>query len=509
MSVRLAGTLVSGAMLGKVLGFAREIEMARLLGANIVADSFRGALTAVLLPVVPIQSDMLPSVLIPLHRAWREQGDPARRSAALAFLLTLLASVIALAVYLLADPWVGLLVGGFGAQARALTVRFVEVMSLAIPASVLSACLSAIEIAVGRSRIAAARASIQNLSMMIGIAVMALTGQPLAIPWSFVIAFNVIAAYGASRLWIEGVLTAKGLHPQMLAEVAATFYRRFRPVLAVPLAEQGNYLVERLLASDAAIGTLASLDYARTLTESAFYLISQPIGYIVLTRAPGEPHMVGAQVERLSQRLLAVALPASVFIAVFAPDIVRVVFARGAFDAHAVALTAGALRGISFGLWAATLGWVLVRMVNVAGRNGAASLIIVSAYAANAVANLAGVPALGTLGLGLGEAARGVVLLAGTALTLGCGRLILRCLLRAAPFAAILAGVGASICVGIHGSLPRLAVGIPVFGLATVIWLAVHLPDQTRRVAGFMRPSRRLAALPAAVRPEAMRRTTR
>jgi putative peptidoglycan lipid II flippase len=507
LSARLAGTLISGAMLGKALGFAREVEMARLLGANIVADSFRGALTAVLLPVAPVQSDMLPSVLIPLHRDWREEGCAAQRSAAVAFLLTLVATVVAVAVFALAAPWVGVLVGGFGAHAQALTVSFVRVMSLAIPASVLSACLSSVEIAVGRSRIAAARASVQNLSMMAGIAIMAATGQALAIPWSFAVAFNLVAAYGALRLWREGEITFAGLRPRALVDVGATFCRRFRPLLAIPLADQGNILLERVLASGAAVGTLASLDYARALTESAFYLISQPIGYVVLTRAPREPHLLRAEVERLAQRLLAFALPASVFIALFATDIVRVVYARGAFDAHAVGLTAGALRGISVGLWATTLGWVLVRLVNAAGRNGAASAVVVSAYAANALVNVAAVPTLGTLGLGLGEATRGLVLLGGTAAALGCGGIVLRCLARAAPAAAALACAGLAVCAVLDGSLARLAVAAPVFGVATAAWLALHMPDQVRGIAQALRRPRR-AAVPAGAGIDAMQSTT-
>jgi putative peptidoglycan lipid II flippase len=486
LSLRLAGWLVGGAVFGKVLGFAREVEMARLLGANIVADSFRGALTAVLLPVAPVQSDMLPSVLIPLHRSWSEQGDPAPRSAALAILLTLFATLVAVAVYALAAPWVGVLVGQFDAEARALTVQFVRVMSLAIPASVLSACLSSIEIAVGRSRIATIRASVQNLSMMAGIAIMALAGQPLAIPLSFVVAFNLVAAYGAVTLWREGTISAAGLHPGLLAEVGRAFWRRFRSLLAIPLADQGNILLERLLASGIAVGAVASLDYARTLTESAFYLVSQPIGYVVLTRAAGRAHADKADVQRISRVLLAVGVPASVFIAVFASDIVRVVFARGAFDEHAVLLTTGALRGISLGLWASTLGWVLLRMVNATGRNGAAAVIVVTAYAGNALVNLAAVPMLGTLGLGLGEAARGLLLLGGTTAVLACGGLMLRCLARAAAEGAVLACAGVAICAGLDGSWARLAVGVPVFGLAVAALLALHLPELAARIARFI-----------------------
>ncbi len=484
MSLRLAGWLVGGAVFGKVLGFAREVEMARLLGANIVADSFRGALTGVLLPVAPIQSDMLPSVLIPLHRSWSEKGDPAARSAALAILLTLFASLVAAAVFALAAPWVGVLVGQFDAKAQALTVLFVRVMALAIPASVLSACLSSIEIAVGRSRIATIRASVQNLSMMAGIAIMAVAGQPLAIPLSFVIAFNLVAAYGVVALWREGTIKPMGVRPALLAEVGGTFWRRFRPLLAIPIADQGNILLERLLASGIAIGAVASLDYARTLTESAFYLVSQPIGYVVLTRAAGQARASEADIERISRVLLAVGVPASVFIAVFATDIVRVVFARGAFDEHAVLLTTGALRGISLGLWASTLGWVLLRMVNAAGRNGAAAAIVVTAYAANALVNLAAVPVLGTLGLGLGEAARGLLLLGGTTAVLACGGLMLRCLMRAAVEGAVLACVGGVIWAGFDGSWARLAVGAPVFGLAVAALLAWHLPELAARLGG-------------------------
>lgn len=493
MSVRLAGTLISGAVLGKLLGFLREIEMARLVGASLVADSFRGALTAVLLPVAPIQSDSVPSVLIPLHRDWEAAGEAPARSAALALLVTLVGVVAACAVWLLAAPWVGLLVGQFDAEAQALTVRFVRVMSLALPASVLTAVLGSIEIARGRSRIAAIRASVQNIGMMAGIAAMALLGQPLAIGWGFVAAFNLIAAYALLTLRREGALALHGVGPVMLAEVGLVFWRRFRPLLGIPVAEQGNILLERMLASGLAVGALASLDYARTLTETAFYLISQPIGFVVLTRAAGRAHDTKAEVTRISARLLALGLPASLFLVLFAPDVVTVVFARGAFDAHAVLLTAGAMRGIAAGLWAAMLGWVLVRLLNAAGRNGMAAVIVVSAYGANALFNAAAVPLFGTLGLGLGEAMRGLVLLGGTAIALGCVRPVLTCLARAAAITAPLGLAGALLLEWTDTPLLRLLVAVPLFGGASLLWLAVLLPDQRRWVAATLRRPLRLA----------------
>ena len=493
MSARLAGTLISGALLGKLLGFLREIEMARLIGASIVADSFRGALTAVLLPVAPIQSDSVPSVLIPLHREWAAAGETPTRSAALALIVTLLGCAVAIAVSLLAAPWIGLLVGQFDATAQALTISFVRVMSLALPASTVSAVLGSIEIAMGRSRIAAVRASVQNIGLMVGIACMAWFGQPLAIAWGFVISFNLVAVYGLVKLVGDGAITLRGVRPAMLVDVGLVFWRRFRPLLGIPVAEQGNILVERMLASGVAIGALASLDYARTLTETAFYLVSQPIGYVVLTRAAGRTQDVPGEVGRISTRLLALGVPVSVFMVLFATDIVTAVFARGAFDAHAVQLTAGAMRGIAAGLWAAMLGWVLVRLLNASGRNGMAAMIVGSAYGANALFNLILVPRLGTLGLGLGEALRGLVLLGGTAAALGCVAPVLLCIVRAGAITLPLGLAGLLILNFSTGAVAHLLMAAPIFGVATVVWLAVVLPDQRRQLMVFIRRPLRLA----------------
>jgi putative peptidoglycan lipid II flippase len=44
---RFSAILISGALASKVLGFAREVMMAHVLGATLVADSFRTAMAAV------------------------------------------------------------------------------------------------------------------------------------------------------------------------------------------------------------------------------------------------------------------------------------------------------------------------------------------------------------------------------------------------------------------------------------------------------------------------------
>src|SRR5271166_3965724 len=109
---RFTNLLIGGAVIGKLLGFLREVIMAQAIGISIVADSFRGALTAILLPLALFQGDIGPAVLIPLHRQWKAEGQAAQRFASLSALLVTFSIVPAFLVAVFADQWVKLLVGG-------------------------------------------------------------------------------------------------------------------------------------------------------------------------------------------------------------------------------------------------------------------------------------------------------------------------------------------------------------------------------------------------------------
>ena len=385
-AVRMVAFLASGALLGKILGFVRELLMARVFGASLIADSFRGAATAVIMPLIPMQNEGVPAVMIPMHRAWQEQGKAPEYLAALCAGLTAIAASIALAIEAGGSWWVAAIVGRMEPEGQAIALTFVRVMAVWMPASVLLNCLSAAEIATGRSRIAALRPTALNASVMTGIVLYAVTGKLLFLPAAFALSFNVLAIWGVWTLWREGALDPKGLRACTITRVLREFLRRLRPLMAQPLAEQGQVWLERIVASGFAVGTIASIDYARTLTDSAVLLIAQPIGMAVLYKGISANPRAAAL--SLAGPLLAVTVPASVFLAVFATDVVTLIFARGAFDGTAVMLTGGALRGIAFGLWATTLGMILLRFLNNAGRNGRAALILASAYAANAALNL-------------------------------------------------------------------------------------------------------------------------
>eukprot|EP01037_Dinobryon_pediforme_P015535 gene15535-15682_t len=482
----LAILLMLGAILSKGLGFVREISMAHVFGASLIADGFRAAITGTMLPLALLQNESVPTILIPLHRGWQDSGNAPRRFAALTIALTLVGLLIALVVLVLGKLWVGAIVGGFSPEGQAITLDFLQIMALGMPASVMINVLAAGEIALGRSRLTTIRASLLNISVIFGIAVLLLTHWLNALAWAFALAFNGLGFWGVVSLTRDGSLNFRGLRLADVRVAALEFWCKLRPLLAVPVADQGNVWIERVLASRFAIGTVASLDYARTITESAVLFISQPLGLVLLSSAPTSDF--GARMEALARPLLAVALPGSICLGIFAPDVARLVFSRGAFNEIAVQLTGEAMRGISFGLWATTLGWVLLRMLNSVGRNTTAALILVAAYLANLLmnlllANIAAIHAFGPLLLGIGEATRGFVLLGATVLVMGCGMRMLK-LLSLSVFPAVLMVLsGWYIDAFFTGTLTRLLVAALACVVVIIVGSFVLVPDMCRRIA--------------------------
>ncbi|UGV25294.1 virulence factor MviN [Rhodopseudomonas boonkerdii] len=485
---RFVAKLISGALASKLLGFGREILMAHVLGATLVADGFRGAITAVFLPVAFLQNETVPAVMIPMHRDALRGDDAPRKLGALAIATTGIALILMAVLQGLGEVAVQALVGGFSPEGRSLTLDFIRIMALGMPASVLVNVLASGEIALGRTRLTNIRASILNISVLVGIVLIVLTSDFHALAWSFTVAFNALAIWGLVTLRREGAISFRDMSFAAVLASSREFFRRLRPLLALPIAEQANIWVERLLASRVGTGAVASLDYARTLTESALLLISQPVGLAVLSSAkPKEP---SDQIASIARPILALAVPASAFLFMFAPDIVRLVFFRGAFNEQAVILTSQALQGISCGLWAATLGWILIRILNGTGRNFVAALIIVIAYLVNIGINLLTsylphVSESGTLLLGLGEATRGIVLLAGVMMVLKSRKKLLFWLFLASIPAVLMILSGWQIHAWFAGSWQRLFVGSVACLVCIALAFAMLLPNAY--VAAFAR----------------------
>jgi putative peptidoglycan lipid II flippase len=481
---KMAFLLAIGALVSKMLGFAREILMAQILGATLIADSYRGAVASVIIPLIFIQNESVPAIFIPMYQAAQRRGDERRHLVSISCAATLIGCGVMALIQIFTEQWIAALFGGFSPEAKALTQGFLSVMSWSMPASVLLNALAAGEIAEGQTRISNLRSILLNVSMILGLAVYWLTGWLNSLAWSFMLGFNGLAVWSLWEHHREGSFDYAGFRASHVWEAARDFLRRLRPVAPLPLAEQTQMWVERIAGSRIAVGGVASLDYARTLSETALLIISQPVGLAFMSSyKEGESPR---QIEGIARLILTLTIPACAYTFVFAPDIVRLIFFRGAFSESGLMLTSTALRGISAGLWASTLGWILLRQLNSDGRNALATMIVVCAYLANITVNVVVTWILPPLHLGLllvgfGETMRGLTLLTGTTMVLPDRGKIFSLL----PVAAIPAGVmlicGFAIDAEIAPLLPKLLVGGVACVLCTALAALLLLPQIRER----------------------------
>lgn len=489
--MKLIVRLMSGALLSKLLGFVREIVMALVIGTALAADSFRTAITVILLPICFFQAESVPAIMIPMQKDRLRRGTAPQGLAAQTTALGLVSLLITVVTWFAAPTLIDFMVNGFSPEGQALTVRFVQIMALAMPASVVLNCLSAGEIAIGRARIANARAMLQNLSILLGLGFVVAGAPVIILAWAFTLSFNLLAIVSAWLLHREGNLDRAGCRPSEVCATAVEFFRRLGPLVPLPLAEQVNIWLERMFTSRIQGGAIASLDYARTLTESFLLLISQPVGLAVLSGSSvGAQH---AQARMIVRIVLAFSLPACAFLFMFAPDIVTAVLKRGAFGQTGVALTSDALEGISIGLWASTLGWILLRLLNGSNRTGRAALILILAYGANTLFNLAvsrlytgSLPGL-TL-IGLGESVRSLVLLAAVLMSLRLQVRFWSCFgLAMVPTALVLAS-GYFVHISLEALPLRLVAGVAALVPCWILATALLIPGIVDLVLRRLKP---------------------
>ncbi|MEV4945035.1 lipid II flippase MurJ [Streptomyces sp. NPDC053755] len=137
------------------------------------------------------------------------------------------------------------------------------------------------------------------------------------------------------------------------------------PVIAFALSRQSQILVERFLASPLPSGAISHLNYAQKVAQMPMILSLMlcTVSFPVIARAMAAGDVEGAR-RRVERDLLLAAVVvltgASIVIAA-APQIVELLFQRGAFDTDDTTATAAVMRVYALGLLGQTMVGTLVR----------------------------------------------------------------------------------------------------------------------------------------------------
>ena len=346
--------------MSRILGFVRDILLASVLGIGPVSDAFFVAFKLPNLFRRISAEGAMTSAFIPNYtRIKQRQGIGAAQKLASEMQTILLWGLVAIVVvFELFMPYViiGLAPGFAGGDAG----RFAGAIFMArltmpyLPMISLLALWIAIGNVFGRFSLGSAMPMLMN-AVMIGAALAVwllwpefeqnARGYKRA---NFIAAAVVLG--GVLKLLVIGVsLRRLGYLPRMqfyprLSPEGRCLWRRFWPAALGSAGMQLNLLVDTILASILAVGAISQLYYADRVAQLPLGVVGIALGVALLPKL-SQLEQAGAvdvgAVRRTLRRAMLLgmlaALPALVGIVVIAEDIIRGLFAYGAFDKNMVA----------------------------------------------------------------------------------------------------------------------------------------------------------------------------
>jgi putative peptidoglycan lipid II flippase len=374
MNLLKAITTVGGyTMISRVLGFARDILIASVLGAGAVADCFFVAFRFPNLFRRLFAEGAFSAAFVPLFSGQLEkQGrDAAKAFADSAFSVLLLALVVFVGLMELAMPWaMWVLAPGFD-QVPGKMALATELSRIAFPyllfislVSLQSGVLNSLH----KFAAAAAAPVLLNLTLiaaMLGFYNGPGDGQETA---GHVLSWGVFVAGIIQFVWLAYHCRREGLpikfrRPRLTPEVRL-LGKRILPVVFGASLYQVNLLIGTILASLVSDGAVSFLYYADRVTQLPLGVVGVAVGTALLPTlsrqlAAGDDSGAMTSQNRGLEFALLLTLPAAVALFVIAEPVIVVLFERGAFSAANSAATAAALMAFATGLPA----YVLIRVL--------------------------------------------------------------------------------------------------------------------------------------------------
>jgi putative peptidoglycan lipid II flippase len=474
--------LASSVLLSRVLGYAREALLAYRVGAGTAADAYYAAFQIPDLLNYLLAGGALSVAFLPLYTRHLSRGEGEAAEHLLATVLGTLTALAAFATVILwwfAEPLIALQFPRFDAEKQALTVHLTRIVLPAQVFFVAGGIINATLLARGRFGAAAAAPVLYNGGIIAG--------------GLFLAPRLEVGIEGFAWGALAGALLGPFLAPLLDARGRVPIRLRWAPrdrvflgylFVAAPLMFGQTLLTvdewyERWFGALLGEGAVAHLGYARRLMLVPVAVVGQAIAAAALPAlsrlwSEGKREDLDRLVLRTLQAGLVLAVLGAAGFVVFAPEIVRIVYQRGAFTRADTAEVAGVLSVLALAVPAWITQQIAARAFYARGDTWRPMLL------GTAVALLA-IPLYLVLGRRhgiLGLAAAGAVGMTANALATvllariehgapALGRL-LDSLVRALAIAALAAGAASLVSVfgapsGLGGALLRLSIGGAVF----------------------------------------------
>lgn len=372
----LRGTAVVAAytLLSRILGFVREVLIARLFGATLIADAYFVAFRIPNLLRSIFAEGALTAAFVPVFAKELKLGQAAAQKAlqSILTLLVLSTSIVTLLGVLGAGPIVKLFAPGFerDADTYALCVHLLAIM---MPYIVCVSVVILLNGALNSLKIFGASAMAQVFMNLVMIVAAAAAIKFDKVQAAEVLAYSVLLG-GIVQIGVQlPALHRAGLKLRLDRDVfsvpARSVLKLMLPAVLGAAVYQLSIFFNTQLASVLAQGSVAWLSYADRVAQLPIGIISLALSSVLLphlaiSAAEGNHGRFGSDLVHALRFTSFILIPVSGFLFLFAHPLVRLLFERGAFDQNASLMTAMCVQGLSLGLWAVSCHSLLIRALN-------------------------------------------------------------------------------------------------------------------------------------------------
>jgi len=353
-------------VIAKLLVFVLEILLAAWFGTTFIKDAY---LVAFVIPnlILMVGAEAMLVSFVPVFMGLLAEDRPEHTGLVVSSLvnITVLFLVTVCIAHTFLAPWIiPLIAPGFDQKSISLAIRLTRIISPIIIWGGLIGLLVAVLHSFKRFTLAASRLILYN-SIIIGFVYlfhsrMGIFSLALAVSGGALAQFLLLLP----GLWEKKKyyrLTISLKHPEI-----ETMGRVMIPVILGAILVQLNFLIERIMASGLAEGSISSLDFAYKLMRMPFEVFAVAIATVVFPNIAGL--VIAEEGSRLREiftsalRMVAfITIPAALVLIILRVPLIRLLFQRGEFGATSTRMTAVALLYYSFGLFFHGANYVIIR----------------------------------------------------------------------------------------------------------------------------------------------------
>ena len=408
MNLHKATTTIGGlTLVSRIAGFAREMLMARILGAGVYTDAFYVAFRLPNTFRRLFGEGAFSAGFVPLYsqRLQRPDGEVEARNFSEEVLAVFLPTLILFTlVFELIMPWFILAITGWHGEQRAFATLLTQITFPYLLLISLVSLFSGILNSIARFTAAAFAPALLNLAMLAALLLVpaggAVTATALAAAVTFGGVLQLALLIGASK---RAGIVLKLRRPRLTPGVRQ-FVRVVLPATLGAGVYQVSVFIDTFFLTRIGTGAVSWFNYADRLNQLPLGVIGAAIGTAILPQVSrhvdvGEVDKAARVQGQAAELALFLCIPAALALAAAALPLVSAIFEAGRFNARDAHFTALTLSIIALGLPA----YVLVKVLTpgfYARRDTATPVkTAIAVLVVNVILNFALIPPFGIAGL--------------------------------------------------------------------------------------------------------------